>query len=156
MVVGLGRSLDILKTDRRMLNAYNVRLYSLFVYNEIIKGLFVGDAQDAKQFVVDKPDGVIYCVLEGRPTDEPIKSVSIQVLGTDQRIIKSNKQAVLRLIHDDLVQGKDVLVHCGAGIERSPLVVACYLADYHEMSMDDAYKKVIANRPQAQDRRIWL
>lgn len=33
----------------------------------------------------------------------------------------------VKLIHQGILQGKRVLVHCVAGISRSPMIVACYL-----------------------------
>lgn len=49
-----------------------------------------------------------------------------------------------------------VLVHCAAGIERSPLVIAHYLHEQFRMSLDDAYDWIRRHRPIVQDRRAWI
>lgn len=129
------------------------------MYNEIIQNLYIGDMSDAIMFEHDHPEGRIYCVLELRPEDEPLDAHHIpicQEIAGELRVKLLNKRLLLKLIHGQLIKGRKVLVHCGAGIERSPLAVACYLADYHEMSMDDAYKLIKEKRPQVQDRRSWL
>jgi len=49
-----------------------------------------------------------------------------------------------------------VLYHCGAGIERSPLVVAYILVTRRGMTWQGAYDLIRAARPQVQDRSAWL
>lgn len=48
------------------------------------------------------------------------------------------------------------LIHCGAGIERSPLTVAMYLVKYSGLTIDEAYKFLKEKRHQVEDRRHWL
>lgn len=50
----------------------------------------------------------------------------------------------------------DVLVHCAAGVERSPLAVIWYLMNRNSISLDDAYKIVKQKRPIIEDRRSWI
>jgi protein-tyrosine phosphatase len=51
----------------------------------------------------------------------------------------------------------NVLVHCGAGIERSPLAVAWYLVKTGQSdNLDAAYKFLSSKRPQIQDRQQWI
>ncbi|KAL7920738.1 protein-tyrosine phosphatase-like protein [Trichoderma austrokoningii] len=42
-----------------------------------------------------------------------------------------------------------VLVHCSAGISRSPAVVAAYLMEHHGMSLMSALGQIVRARPQA-------
>ncbi|EKM51990.1 uncharacterized protein PHACADRAFT_262439 [Phanerochaete carnosa HHB-10118-sp] len=42
-----------------------------------------------------------------------------------------------------------ILVHCSAGISRSPTVVAAYLMRHHQMSLNDALRQIVQARPQA-------
>jgi dual specificity protein phosphatase-like protein len=49
-----------------------------------------------------------------------------------------------------------VLVHCAAGMERSPLVTALFLEEYFRISLDEAYEWIRKHRPIVQDRRAWL
>lgn len=41
-------------------------------------------------------------------------------------------------IHEELARGRDVLVHCQAGRQRSATVICAYLIRYRDMSLDDA------------------
>lgn len=41
-----------------------------------------------------------------------------------------------------------VLVHCSAGISRSPTLVAAYLMKRRQMSLKDALRQILAARPQ--------
>jgi protein-tyrosine phosphatase len=49
-----------------------------------------------------------------------------------------------------------VLVHCIAGISRSPSIVMCYLHEERGMSFDDAYALIKAKRDQAQPHPVLL
>lgn len=42
-----------------------------------------------------------------------------------------------------------ILVHCSAGISRSPAVVAAYLMKHHDMSLRTALGQIVRARPQA-------
>lgn len=55
-----------------------------------------------------------------------------------------------------LGQGKSVLIHCSAGIERSPLCVVWYLHTRFNVSLDVAYSYVMEIRDIALDRRSWI
>ncbi|MGH7901441.1 MAG: dual specificity protein phosphatase family protein, partial [Thermodesulfobacteriota bacterium] len=63
---------------------------------------------------------------------------------------------VVEVIHSALKRGQKTLVHCGAGIERSPLAVVYYLCKKKGMTIEQAYKLVISKRSIVQDRRSWL
>lgn len=51
---------------------------------------------------------------------------------------------------------KKVVVHCYAGVERSPLTVAWWISRTQHLTIDEAYQRVKAARPEAQDRRHWV
>jgi len=51
---------------------------------------------------------------------------------------------------------RGILIHCGGGIERSPLVVAMWMSQRFFMTLDEAYDWIKQRRPQAEDRRHWL
>jgi len=50
-------------------------------------------------------------------------------------------------MHRSLVEGKTVVVHCIAGMSRSPTVVMYYLCKYHNMSVKEALDHVSSYRP---------
>lgn len=126
------------------------------MYNQIIPNLFIGDLDDAHKFRQHKPDGVILCVLENRPNTEPFKAYHIPVITNSGHIHTEQLDHIAFFLESLLKTGADVLVHCAAGIERSPLTVAYYIAYSKGISIHEAYKIVKRGRPQTQDRSGWL
>lgn len=126
------------------------------MYNKIIENLFLGDLEDAKNFRQDKPDGVIICVLENRPMDEPFKAYHIPTIIENDYVNTEQLDHIAFFLETLLEKKCDVLVHCFAGMERSPLTVAYYLAYSKGIHIDEAYKIVKKNRPQTMDRTMWL
>lgn len=53
-------------------------------------------------------------------------------------------------------QGREVVVHCAMGMERSVLAVVWYLHVEVGMTLDEAYDMVSEARPIAVDRRHWI
>jgi protein-tyrosine phosphatase len=49
-----------------------------------------------------------------------------------------------------------ILVHCAAGVERSPLAVIYYLVSKHRYSLEDAFRFVKQRRPIIEDRLNWM
>ncbi len=50
--------------------------------------------------------------------------------------------ALLNSIHENLKKRKNCLIHCFAGISRSPTVIIAYLMKYHNMDFESAYNHV--------------
>ncbi len=63
---------------------------------------------------------------------------------------------IAALIERLVVTQYSVVVHCGAGVERSPLAVAWWLHRRRGLNLDQAYAQIQAARPEAQDRRTWI
>ncbi len=130
-------------------------------YNEIIKNLFVGDFEDAILFR-KQGNANILCVLEFIPTDEPVGAMHIgflnqAALGGDAiKAEKGKLNSIAAVIDAHLKNNNKLLVHCAAGLERSPLAVVYYLHKYHNKTIEEAYNIVKEKRPQIIDRRIWL
>ena len=122
---------------------------------EVVPGLWIGSAPSQRQAqhlhslgidaVVDLraerdplgttrwPDGVMvrYAELEdhGAPSADELR-------------------AAAAIVSDLMADGRTVLVHCHAGIERSP-TVACAALVLHGWQMEDAYRRVVDARPRA-------
>lgn len=56
---------------------------------------------------------------------------------------------VLEKMHDCIIKGQPVLVHCFVGMQRSCAVVACYLIKYHHMTPNEAIEYIKSKRPIA-------
>jgi hypothetical protein len=52
--------------------------------------------------------------------------------------------------------GDTVLIHCAAGVERSPLVTALWMARKFGISLDEAYAWLKDRRPVVENRQVWL
>ena len=121
--------------------------------NEIIPGLWIGDLQDAAREVNAKKM-TVFSVIEG----PSFSNYQFVILGTGKvRVVSKDVLTHAAIILDGLLQKGPVLVHCGAGIERSPLMVTWYLlwkGLYPDL--DSAFKFVQSKRPQAQDRTWWI
>jgi len=115
--------------------------------SEIITNLYVGDLQDARKF-----DGIIISVLADVPPGEPARSIQMPFLANGRASLDSTSA----VIDAALALRQRVLVHCEEGSERAPLVVAWFLHRRRGMSLDEAYKLLIARRPIIRDRRKWL
>jgi protein-tyrosine phosphatase len=56
---------------------------------------------------------------------------------------------VLEKIHAYRMKGRNVLVHCRAGMQRSCAVVAMYLIKYHDMTPEEVFRFLPTKRPVA-------
>ena len=129
------------------------------MYNKIIDHLFLGEFADVPFYMRDFPEGEILCVLENRPEKEPPKAFQIPIIDLQSfgyRVKEEQLGQTFKFINRMLSAGDDLLVHCMAGQERSPLVVAYYLAHNYGITLDMAYKKVKKKRPQIFDRSDWI
>lgn len=129
------------------------------MYSKIIENLYLGEMTDVKLFVRNIPEGEILCVLPNRPLNEPSKAFQIPIEVEQDNIVRVPEEQLLhtfRFINRVLKEKNDLLVHCMAGQERSPLVVAFYLSNNFGLTLNDAYKKIKKIRPQTYDRSDWI
>jgi protein-tyrosine phosphatase len=69
----------------------------------------------------------------------------------DAHLLKKAHYAI-----DKFLKTGPVLVHCLAGSERSPLVVATWLCERHSFTLGEAYKLLMRKRPIVEERAFWL
>lgn len=93
------------------------------------------------------------CVLE-----EPhsARCQHMRILGENGKAQISSLDLVANMIDVRFGDGWNLLVHCGAGVERSPLAVAYWMTRRFGYSFDEAYAWLKQHRPQVEDRRVWL
>ena len=117
-------------------------------YNEIIPGIWVGDKRGA-----ENPDG--FDVVVNATTILPFADPSLinhRVPVKDNRrleeFLKMAKYLpnIVETIHCEHRKGRQILVHCVAGSQRSATIVAAYLMKYHSMSIDDAINYIKSKR----------
>lgn len=104
--------------------------------------LWLGDIESSQDYKFLKNNNiklVINCCAGERPPFALYNSLGINVYHlpiydydseSNNKILHMNINHVLQLIHNALSYGRNVLVHCHAGIQRSATVVACYLMRY--------------------------
>jgi len=146
--------------------------------NEILNNLWLGDEWHANQAA--EAGMIVICVLEERPEGEPDNAIHIPILKFDTQADKDlhnelyENMVHVRMTHGawrvnminlnivcDAIEaaremGRPVYVHCAAGIERSPLVVAWYLHTRYKKTLDEAYAMIQEKRSVVMDRRSFL
>ena len=142
---------------------------------EIIKDLWVGDLWHVHQAA--DAGMVVICVLEERPEEEPLDAIHVPLM----KFLPAYEDAQHALVNHPLStyegqwrtnminlaiicyaidagreMGRAVYVHCAAGVERSPLVIAWYLHTRYNKTLDDAYAEIQSKRSVVMDRRSYL
>ncbi len=129
-------------------------------YNEIIKGLFLGNmtgAVDKKFFKEKNIRAVLNCTVEVKDKfkcDQAIEYMRIPVedsLNTkDFKLLYEYFPTILEFIYKNLViEKKNVFVHCYQGRQRSAAAIAMYLIWTKKMDPDDAYDYILNRRAEA-------
>ena len=140
--------------------------------NEIVPGLYVSGYGEWTDEVYDEDKWLVICVLENcnqqgferYPRIEHTKhypllrgeQISPSEYATRWPASRQALDQVASEIATGIHEGRNVLVHCGAGLERSPLAVVWYLSKSMGISIDAAYEIVRRARPQVYDRQSWL
>lgn len=125
----------------------------------IVPGLWLGNRRAAKEFPLSAGDVLISALTEEEYEDYVVmerlhvewhKLILDDEPGVD---ISSYFRVVHAIIHAALNRGATVLVHCAAGISRSPTLVAAYLMlDRHwsaEEALDFVGKRRLGIAPNA-------
>jgi len=120
--------------------------------SHILENLYLGSLEDALNA---PPDFVIVCVLEYQPSNEPPGAYRFPFLEGGVANVKVLDDFA-DLVDKLLSEGEKVLVHCGMGVERSPLAVVWYLHKKKGMSIPEAYRYVMNRRSVVADRTVWL
>jgi len=111
--------------------------------HEIIPNLYLGGKADA---------------LDAEAMGFRLVDIRGRIDGRD--LPKKNLRSVRRIakeLHDLLKTGNNrVLVFCDGGLERSPLAVAYYLHEYHDMEVYEAYNLIREKRKGIFAREEWI
>lgn len=133
---------------------------------KIQNNLYLGDWNDAQKF-----EGSIICVMQELLSIEPMNAYWIPIIRTskptnDHQLIEEQELTVTALpqqlhmvatrIISNQCDGIPTLVHCMAGIERSPLAIVWYLHAFKYMGWNKAYDFVKKKRPEVANRLSWL
>lgn len=116
---------------------------------EIIPNLFLGDRADSESFV-----GTVVCVQHEQTPTKP-SHIWMPLLRNEERAYLSQLDSTAAII-DGWLSAGPVLVHCGGGIDRAPLVVVWFLHRRRGLVLDDAYDLVKKRRPQINRHEDWI
>ena len=119
--------------------------------------LRIGPAEDASH--EHEAGAYVVNVLEGTPTTPYDEWIPI-LKGDDDEGVSADLEALERVagvVRSARERGRRVYLHCGQGIERSPLAAAWVLWKLGECSsFDEAYREVKRLNPATQDRAVWI
>jgi protein tyrosine/serine phosphatase len=124
----------------------------LYMMSEIITNLYISDKHHVPVFHTDY-DLIVNCT-----PDIPFPIIHKSIIRipvyddpsyAQKMLLIIKQKQVLETIHKHLWEGKTVLVHCHAGMQRSCAVVACYLVKYHDLTPDEAILYIKKRRPIA-------
>ena len=122
-------------------------------YDEILPNLYLGGikALDSSNF-----DMIVSLMKESQlssnnitPKCKTFIRLPINDSSDDNELLLSliNEIHILEKIHESLLKGESVLVHCFAGMSRSATLIACYLIKYHNMNLANAIAYIQNKRP---------
>ena len=80
---------------------------------------------------------------------EGVQVVAIRVPDEPSADLASHLAVAADIIHEEMSRGGRVLVHCVAGVSRSPALVLAYLVRHGGMALREAFLHVRAVRPSA-------
>lgn len=118
---------------------------------EIAPGVFLGAYRDAARF-----EGARFCVLDEAPSDLSAARHIPVYDGARDRPNVENLDRLAREVHEARAAGQPVLIFCGHGVRRSPLGAAWYLHRYENLSLEEAYDRIRAVRPQVERAQEWI
>jgi len=118
--------------------------------SEVAPGVFVGGWSDAALFSGEK-----VCVREEAP--EGMAHVTHLPVYDETRgePIRENLDRVADVIDTARANDRPVLVYCGHGVRRGPLAAAWYLHRYEGLTLDEAFARIAAVRPQIEPVTKW-
>lgn len=141
---------------KKIINYYNNKYVNDVEYNvnNICKNIWLGNIQIAqnKKFVDNEKIECIINVTKDIPNKfNSIKSYTYHIRDRDacQKNLMEIMEKSAKNIHENILNGKNILVHCKRGHHRSAAVLAFYLMKYHNKSLIESIKLIKARRPSA-------
>ena len=120
--------------------------------SEIIPGLlYLGDINQANDLIFLQSKGIQHIInvsdYPNKFRESPIHYMEIDLEDTELSDINRYFTKVSRTIHNALLKHEPVMVHCNAGVSRSPTLVIAYLVQKRKYSLEAAIAHVKSKRP---------
>ncbi len=154
-----GKDVSWLPPVGRRANRITVGFFYLYTMlhhiNEIFDYLYLGDAGFIYESNLPQLDLIINCCPEVNIKYKNLESDIIYLKFNDDpeesdkllQIFDTTK--ILEKMHDYISRGKNVLVHCAMGVQRSATIVACYLLKYYKADINTTILHIKHRRPQS-------
>jgi hypothetical protein len=145
------KSLDLslcIPPKRQLLNTYSVLTPFTDFYGdvpvptEILPGLYLSGVNCANDQILDKYNiKTVLSIMSSPPELDKTKYDHMTILIQDhsQVNIREHFESTHQFINDALVQKKNILVHCYAGISRSATIVISYIMNMKTTTFENAY-----------------
>jgi len=118
---------------------------------EICDKIYLGSKSSAESRINLQEHGITHVINTTEETDEKFpesfKYLSVKIWDSPTQEILPYFEECFNFIDNALEQNGAVLVHCAAGISRSPSFVIGYLMRKRRMSFEDAFQLVKSKRP---------
>eukprot|EP00891_Asterochloris_glomerata_P005741 jgi/Astpho2/5741/e_gw1.00080.200.1_t len=119
---------------------------------EIVPDLFLAGICEVMHEVESKKNGITHIlnVASEITNDRSADGYEYRHSGVSDDDPKNNIIPILddniAWVHEALLQGGRVMVHCWSGVSRAAITVMAYLVRYHKESATNAFHKVLAKR----------
>lgn len=137
------------------------RLFGIGKPAQVIEGVWLGAMQDAEDaaFIKKNIDSIINVseslydtVISGRRyIHYPLRCFEFHRDATEWKMA----HAAVRGLHEEHKAGRRILIHCWAGIDRSPTILTRFLAQKYHISDYLAAQMIKKARPVAQPHLDW-
>lgn len=121
------------------------------IYDKIVDNLYIGSASALEY--ENQFEMIVNCTQEIRFPKNSVKCYRIPILDDPYECVNFvelvEKTNILETMHETIIHKNPVLVHCFAGIQRSPALVALYLIRYHKYTPETAIQYIRSKRPIA-------
>ncbi|CAF0956700.1 unnamed protein product [Adineta steineri] len=118
-----------------------------FTMTEILPHIFVGNVHDAQNVDRLNEKGITH-IINSTPDlpccwDKQYKYIRVDVLDLPSQNIRKHFDKAIEFIDEALYKKtNNVLVHCSAGISRSPTLVLAYMIKKYHMTLEEAFNKM--------------
>lgn len=129
--------------------------------------LYLGNEMDAKNMAKLESEGIFHilnvtknipfydqCVSDASKSKFVFKRISVN--DTSDQNLRQHFDEAFQFIDDAVRNNSKVLVHCQAGVSRSPTIVIAYLMYKQKLRMDPTYNRVREMRPIVAPNLIFM
>jgi len=118
---------------------------------EIIKNLWLGNKYSSSIF-----NGESILSIGCNPKKNFSNQLKLSIIDSEESDITSILNQAFQFIHNELKLNHRLLVHCSGGINRSPIIIICYLVKYCSFTLNNAIEYVKEKKPSIRIQPHYL